>query len=90
MRGVVKLAYNPNKTQRDELYRARINPVVTMLGQGTILFGDKTGLSTPSAFDRINVRRLFITLERQYQLLLNFNYLNLMTSLQKISIQKYS
>ena len=64
MRGVVKLAYNPNKTQRDELYRARINPVVTMPGQGTILFGDKTGLSTPSAFDRINVRRLFITLEK--------------------------
>jgi hypothetical protein len=64
LRGVVKLAYNPNKTQRDELYRARINPVVTMPGQGTILFGDKTGLSTPSAFDRINVRRLFITLEK--------------------------
>ena len=64
MRGVVKLAYNPNKTQRDELYRARINPVVTMPGQGTLLFGDKTGLSTPSAFDRINVRRLFITLEK--------------------------
>ena len=64
MRGVVKLAYNPNKTQRDELYRARVNPVVTMPGQGTLLFGDKTGLSTPSAFDRINVRRLFITLEK--------------------------
>ena len=64
LRGVVKLAYNPNKTQRDELYRARVNPVVTMPGQGTILFGDKTGLSTPSAFDRINVRRLFITLEK--------------------------
>jgi len=64
LRGVVKLAYNPNKTQRDELYRARVNPVVTMPGQGTILFGDKTGLSTPSAFDRIYVRRLFITLEK--------------------------
>ena len=64
LRGVVKLAYNPNKTQRDELYRARVNPVVTMPGQGTILFGDKTGLSTPSAFDRINVRRLFIVLEK--------------------------
>src|SRR5210317_455446 len=64
IRGAVKLAYNPSKTQRDELYRARINPVVTLPGQGTILFGDKTGLSTPSAFDRINVRRLFITLEK--------------------------
>tara|TARA_E500000178_G_scaffold261986_1_gene258985 strand:- start:406 stop:2313 length:1908 start_codon:yes stop_codon:yes gene_type:complete len=64
LRGVVKLAYNPTKAERDELYRARINPVVTFPGQGTILFGDKTGLSAPSAFDRINVRRLFITLEK--------------------------
>ena len=64
LRGVIKLAYSPNKGQRDELYRARVNPVVTMPGQGTVLFGDKTGLSTPSAFDRINVRRLFITLEK--------------------------
>jgi phage tail sheath protein FI len=64
VRGAVKLAYNPNKTQRDDLYRSRINPVVTFPGQGTVLFGDKTGLSAPSAFDRINVRRLFITLEK--------------------------
>ena len=64
IRGAVKLSYNPTQGQRDELYRARINPVVTMPGQGTLLFGDKTGLSTPSAFDRINVRRLFITLEK--------------------------
>jgi len=64
IRGAVKLAFNPNKTQRDELYRARVNPVVTFPGQGTVLFGDKTGLSAPSAFDRINVRRLFITLEK--------------------------
>ena len=64
LRGVVKLAYNPTKTQRDTLYRARINPVVTFSGQGTVLFGDKTGLTSPSAFDRINVRRLFITLEK--------------------------
>ena len=64
IRGAVKLAYNPTKTQRDTLYRARINPVVTFPGQGTVLFGDKTGLSAPSAFDRINVRRLFITLEK--------------------------
>jgi phage tail sheath protein FI len=64
IRGSVKLAYNPNKSQRDELYRARINPVVTFPGQGTVLFGDKTMLSKPSAFDRINVRRLFIVLEK--------------------------
>ena len=64
VRGVVKLAFNPTKTQRDELYRARVNPVATFPGQGTVLFGDKTGLSAPSAFDRINVRRLFIVLEK--------------------------
>ena len=64
IRGAVKLAYNPTKEQRDELYRARINPVVTLPGQGTLLFGDRTGLTKPSAFDRINVRRLFITLEK--------------------------
>jgi hypothetical protein len=64
IRGAVKLAYSPNKTQRDQLYPARINPVVTFPGQGTIMFGDKTALSRPSAFDRINVRRLFIVLEK--------------------------
>ena len=64
IRGAVKLAFNPTKTQRDELYRARVNPVATFPGQGTVLFGDKTGLTAPSAFDRINVRRLFITLEK--------------------------
>jgi len=61
---VVRLAFNPNKTQRDELYQAGINPVVSFPGQGTVLFGDKTGLAKPSAFDRINVRRLFIVLEK--------------------------
>ena len=64
VRGAVKLAFNPTKAQRDELYRARVNPVATFPGQGTVLFGDKTGLSAPSAFDRINVRRLFIVLEK--------------------------
>jgi len=64
VRGAVKLAFNPTKAQRDQLYPARINPVATFPGQGTILFGDKTGLTTPSAFDRINVRRLFIVLEK--------------------------
>ena len=64
IRGAVKLAYNPTKSQRDQLYPKRVNPVSTFPGQGTVLFGDKTGLSSPSAFDRINVRRLFITLEK--------------------------
>ena len=64
VRGAVKLAFNPTKSQRDELYRARVNPVASFPGQGTVLFGDKTGLTAPSAFDRINVRRLFITLEK--------------------------
>jgi hypothetical protein len=60
----VKLAYNPNKAQRDVLYGNRINPVINQNGQGVILFGDKTGLSYSSAFDRINVRRLFLTVEQ--------------------------
>ena len=64
VRGAVKLAFNPTKTQRDDLYQARVNPVTTFPGQGTVLFGDKTGLTSPSAFDRINVRRLFIVLEK--------------------------
>ena len=64
IRGAVKLAFNPNQSQRDELYKSRINPVVAFPGQGTVLFGDKTAQSKPSAFDRINVRRLFITLEK--------------------------
>ncbi len=64
IRGAAKLAFNPTKAQRDELYPKRINPVATFPGQGTVLFGDKTGLASPSAFDRINVRRLFITLEK--------------------------
>ena len=64
IRGAVKLAFNPTKAQRDILYPARINPVVSFPDQGTVLFGDKTALSKPSAFDRINVRRLFILLEK--------------------------
>jgi len=62
--GVTKLAFNPTKTERDDLYRARINPLVAFPGSGIQLFGDKTRLAKPSAFDRINVRRLFITLEK--------------------------
>ena len=64
IKNAIKLAWNPNKTNRDILYKNGINPVITLPGQGTVLFGDKTLLSKPSAFDRINVRRLFIVLER--------------------------
>jgi len=64
IKNVVKLAYNPTQTERDTLYKNGINPVVTFPGQGTVLFGDKTMLTKPSAFDRINVRRLFIILEK--------------------------
>ena len=72
IRGAVKLAFNPNQSQRDELYKARINPVVSFPGQGTVLFGDKTAQAKPSAFDRINVRRLFITLEKTISIAAKF------------------
>lgn len=64
IKNVIKLSYNPTKANRDSLYKAGINPVVSFAGEGTMLFGDKTGLGRPSAFDRINVRRLFIVLEK--------------------------
>jgi phage tail sheath protein FI len=64
IKNVVKLAVNPGKTERDNLYSNGVNPVVNFPGQGTVLFGDKTLQSRPSAFDRINVRRLFIVLEK--------------------------
>jgi hypothetical protein len=64
IKNVVRLAWNPQKAHRDELYKNGINPVVTIPGQGTVLFGDKTLQAKPSAFDRINVRRLFIVLEK--------------------------
>lgn len=64
IKNIVRLAFNPNATERDELYKNGINPVVSLPGQGTVLFGDKTLLAKPSAFDRINVRRLFIVLEK--------------------------
>lgn len=64
IRNAVRLAYNPGQTHRDTLYQNGINPVITMAGQGTLLFGDKTAQTKPSAFDRINVRRLFIVLEK--------------------------
>lgn len=64
IKNVIKLSYNPNKANRDELYKNGINPVVSFTGEGTMLYGDKTLLGRPSAFDRINVRRLFIVLEK--------------------------
>lgn len=64
IKNIVKLRWNPSKTDRDLIYKNAINPVVTFPGQGTILFGDRTGTAKPSAFDRINVRRLFIVLEK--------------------------
>ena len=64
VRGAIKLSLNPKKTDRDILYQARVNPVVNFPGQGVVLFGDKTSLAKPSAFDRINVRRLFLVLEK--------------------------
>ena len=63
IRGSVELAFDPTQTERDALYRARVNPVVSFPGEGTVLWGDKTGLSANTAFSRINVRRLFITME---------------------------
>lgn len=65
LRSAVKLAYAPTKTDRDKLYLKRINPIASLPGSGIVLFGDKTALSTPSAFDRINVRRLFLEVEKR-------------------------
>ena len=64
LNNAIKLAYNPNKAQRDLLYTARVNPIISQTGTGILLFGDKTALAYPSAFDRINVRRLFLTVEQ--------------------------
>ena len=64
VRGAIKLSMDPKKADRDILYQARVNPVVNFPGQGVVLFGDKTALAKPSAFDRINVRRLFLVLEK--------------------------
>ena len=64
IRNVVKLAFNPTEADRDTLYKAGVNPIVTFPGEGTVLFGDKTHIGRPSAFDRVNVRRLFILMEK--------------------------
>ena len=86
IRNAVKLAFNPNQTQRDEVIQTRVNPVVTFPKE-LCCFNDKTAQSKPSAFDRINVRRLFITLEKQYQLLLSSNSLSLMMNLQELNLE---
>jgi hypothetical protein len=65
LRNAVKLAYNPSQADRDDLYSERINPIISLRGSGITLFGDKTALASPSAFDRINVRRLFLNVERR-------------------------
>ena len=72
MKNVIKLAWNPSKAERDTLYKNGVNPVVTFPGRGTVLYGDKTLLAKPSAFDRINVRRLFIVLEKAIATAANF------------------
>jgi len=64
IKNVVKLAFNPNKSQRDQLYSNEVNPVMAQVGQGIVLFGDKTGFGQNSAFDSLNVRRLFIAVEK--------------------------
>ena len=64
LNNAIKLAYNPKKSQRDVLYEARVNSIINQSGTGVLLYGDKTGLNYASAFDRINVRRLFLTVEK--------------------------
>ena len=89
IKNVIKLAWNPVQSQRDALYQVAVNPVASFPGQGTVLFGDKTMQTQPSAFDRINVRRLFITLEQaikkaaQYSL---FEFNDAFTQAQFVSL----
>ena len=71
LNNAIKLAYNPNKAQRDSLYEARVNSIITLPGTGTVLYGDRTALNFASAFDRINVRRLFLTVEKSLEGLAN-------------------
>ena len=77
IKNVIKLAWNPNQANRDSLYSVGINPVISQPGLGTVLFGDKTALARPSAFDRINVRRLFITLEKSISAAAKFSLFEL-------------
>ena len=71
MNNAIKLAYNPKKSQRDVLYESRINSIINQSGTGILLYGDKTGLNYASAFDRINVRRLFLTVEKALEAVAN-------------------
>lgn len=87
VKNVVKLAYNPNKGNRDILYKSDINPVVNFPGEGTILFGDKTLLGKPSAFDRINVRRLFIVIEKAIATAAKFTLFELNDSFTRASFR---
>jgi phage tail sheath protein FI len=77
VKNAIKLAWNPSKSDRDTIYSAGINPVVSFPGQGVVLYGDKTLQNKPSAFDRINVRRLFITLERSISTAAKFSLFEL-------------
>jgi phage tail sheath protein FI len=86
LKNVVKLAWNPTKTNRDTLYAQGVNPVGTFPGQGTVLYGDKTLQTEPSAFDRINVRRLFIILEKAISQAASIHCLNLMMKQQELNL----
>jgi phage tail sheath protein FI len=84
IRGAIKLSWNPNQAHRDELYKLAINSVVTFTGQGTLLFGDKTATLKPSAFDRINVRRLFLILEKSIARSAKYNLFELNDSITRL------
>ena len=89
IRGAVKLAFNPTKAQRDRLYPKRINSFITSPGAGTFLFGDKTALGYASAFDRINVRRLFLTIEQALERAAQAQLFELNDDLTRAKLQKH-
>jgi len=84
IRGAIKLSWNPNQSERDELYKLAINPVVSFTGQGTVLYGDKTATLKPSAFDRINVRRLFLILEKSISRSAKYNLFELNDAITRL------
>lgn len=84
IRGAIKLAWNPDQSMRDELYKLAINSVVSFVGQGTLLFGDKTATLKPSAFDRINVRRLFLILEKSISRSAKYNLFELNDAITRL------
>ncbi|MBC8442557.1 MAG: phage tail sheath subtilisin-like domain-containing protein, partial [Proteobacteria bacterium] len=84
---ITRLVFNPRKAHRDELYKSGINPVVSFPGQGVVLFGDKTLQTKPSAFDRINVRRLFIVLEKAIATAAKFSLFELNDSFTRAQFQ---